>query len=221
MTVSRSTIERNLDRVYRRISAAAERAGRNPQAVRLIAVTKAVGLEEAQVLHTLGVNDLGENRVDDAREKVEALSEARWHMIGSCQRRKARDIAALFQYVDSVDRVELAEALQRRCDEQDKTLHVLMEVNVSGETVKHGFTPSEVVTALDRMRAFDRLNVDGLMTMAPLVDDPEETRPVFAGLRRLAQDLGLTELSMGMTNDFEVAVEEGATQIRVGTALFA
>jgi hypothetical protein len=142
-------------------------------------------------------------------------------MIGNCQRRKAREVVALFDHVDAVDRVELAEALERRCEEQDKTLRILIEVNVSGEEAKQGIGPGEVASVLRQLKQFDRLTVDGLMTMAPFMDDPEQARPVFAGLRALARDLGLPELSMGMTNDYEVAIEEGATQIRIGTALFA
>ena len=220
MTIPRSLIAANLSRVLERVCSAAERAGRNPRDVRLIAVTKSVGIEEARSLWELGVSELGENRAEHAREKVEALPEARWHMIGSCQRRKAPGVVALFPHVDSVDRIELAEALERRCEEQDKMLRVLLEVNVSGETAKHGFAPRQVEGALTAMRLFDRLSVEGLMTMAPLAADAEAARPVFAALRRLAADLGLRELSMGMTNDFEVAIEEGATQVRIGTALF-
>lgn len=216
-----SGIAANLLRIRARIGMAAARAGRDAGSVRLIGVTKAAGVEEARMLLDLGVVDLGENRIEHARGMVAALPGARWHMIGSCQRRKAGEVVALFSYVDSVDRIELAEALGRRCDEQDRTLRVLLEVNVSGEDAKHGFEPREVGGALDAIRAIDRLAVDGLMTMAPLADDPEEARPVFAGLRRLAEDCGLRELSMGMSNDFEVAVEEGATQIRIGTLLFA
>jgi len=217
-----SRIQKNLDEVRRRIAAAAQRAGRSPEDVRLIAVTKTVGIEEARILHDLGVEDLGENRVHIAREKIDALPDTvRWHMIGNCQRRKARDTVQLFDVVDAVDRLPLAEALEQRCQEQDKVLQVLLEVNVYGEQAKHGFAPDEVAPALDRIQRFERLDVQGLMTMAPFVDDPETVRPVFGRLRELAKGLGLPEVSMGMTNDFEVAIEEGATQVRIGTALFA
>ncbi|MDQ1256212.1 MAG: dependent protein [Candidatus Hydrogenedentes bacterium] len=215
-------IQNNLAEVRRRIQAAAERAGRTPDTVRLVAVTKTVGVEEARIIHDLGVQDLGENRVHVAQDKIERLDRpARWHMIGNCQRRKAREVVALFDCVDAVDRVKLAEALQRRCEERDKTLRILIEVNVSGEDAKQGIAPGEIAAVLRQVKQFDRLTVDGLMTMAPFVDDPEQARPVFAGLRALAQDLGLPELSMGMTNDYEVAIEEGATQVRIGSALFA
>lgn len=218
LPVPRPQIEENLRRIRERIAAAARRAGRNPESVRLVAVTKSVGLEEVRSLAELGVRDLGESRVEQARPKIEGLkAPAHWHMIGSVQRRKARDVAVLFDCVHSVDRLELAEALDRHAG---KPLDVLVEVNVSGEASKHGLVPDEVLAALAAFAKLPNLRVLGLMTMAPLVDDPEEVRPVFVGLRRLAERFGLPELSMGMSNDFEVAVEEGATMVRIGTALF-
>lgn len=218
----RDVIARNLDEIRRRMNAAAVRAGRAPESVRLVAVTKTEGLDAIESLLALGVTELGENRVEVARPKVEAVgSRARWHMIGSVQRRKAGDVVELFDCVDSVDRFELVEALERRCAETGKVMPVLLEVNVSGEASKHGFTPAELPAVLDRAKALPHVRVDGVMTMAPFVDDPEEVRPVFAGLKKLADSLGLREISMGMSNDFEVAIEEGATQVRIGTALFA
>jgi len=221
MPTAPERIESNLAEVRRRIAEAAERSGRTEDAVRMIAVTKTVGIEEARLLHQFGVKELGENRLDTARPKIEALAAGIvWHMIGTVQRRKARDIVPLFDWVDSIDRVALAEALEKQCRDQDKFLPILIEVNVSGETSKHGFTPDTLPPALGQMARFEHLNVQGLMTMAPLVDDPEDTRPVFARLRELGDLHGLPELSMGMTNDFEVAIEEGATQVRIGSALF-
>jgi len=215
-------IARNLDQVRRRIAAAAQRAGRLPEDVRLVAVTKTVGLDEARILCDLGVADLGENRPELARDKIEALERpVRWHMIGAAQRRKAKDVVELFDCLDAVDRIALAEALERRCQEFDKQLPVLIEVNVAGEEAKHGFTPENVESAIEAVRALEHLHIEGLMTMAPFVEDPEVLRPVFARLRGLGERLGLDELSMGMTNDFEIAVEEGATQVRIGTALYA
>ncbi len=217
-----STIKRNLEAVTGRIADAARRAGRAPESVLLIPVTKTVGVGEAQALVDAGVTHLGENRIEVARAKVEALgAKVLWHMVGSVQRRKCRGVVAMFDYVDSVDRIEVAEALERRCAEQEKGLHVLVEVNVSGEEAKHGFEPEDLGRAVEAIGEMPHLQLDGLMTMAPFFDDPELTRPVFAKLRALAENYGLKELSMGMTNDFEVAVEEGATQVRVGTALFA
>ncbi len=221
MSVARAAIEANLAHVRQRMADAAERAGRSPETVRLIAVTKTVGVEAITILRSLGVSEFGENRVEAAQPKIESIGPGVcWHMIGSVQRRKARDVVQWFDRVDSVDRVELAEALERRCDELDRALSVLVEVNVSGEASKHGLEPGDIANVLRQMRTYERLKVEGLMTMAPFVDDPEEIRPVFRRLSALARDLGLPEVSMGMSNDFEVAIEEGATQVRVGTSLF-
>ena len=214
-------IETNLASLRKRIADAAARAHRPPESVRLIAVTKTVSLDTVEILYRLGLREFGENRVPVARPKIEAFThDATWHMIGPIQRRKARDVAELFDTADSVDRYEVAEALNRRCEAQQTIMPILLEVNVSGESAKHGFTIQEVPAALDKIRALAHLRVEGLMTMAPFVDDPELARPVFAGLRSLAEQIGLPELSMGMSNDFEIAIEEGATQIRVGSALF-
>ena len=217
----RNKISENIHSIEGRIARAAERAGRAPGGIKLIPVTKSVGEEEARILVELGYTALGENRVETARPKIEALGpDVRWHMIGHIQRRKAREVVALFDRVDSVDRLDLAAELEKRCGAAGKTLEVLLQVNVSGEESKGGFTGESVQDALEKINGMPHLRVMGLMTMAPIVDDPEEARPVFARLRELAETLGLKELSMGMTNDFEVAVEEGATEVRIGTAIF-
>ena len=215
-------IAHNVGEVRARMADAAARAGRHPGEVRLVAVTKTAGIAEMQALIESGITELGENRVEMARPKIETLGNtARWHMIGNIQRRKARDVVALFDVVDAVDRIEVAEALQRRCEDQDRKIEVLIEVNVSGETAKHGFSPDDLPEALRAMAAFDRITVSGLMTMAPFDAPPELLRQVFGGLRGLAGAHGLRELSMGMSDDFEIAIEEGATQVRIGSALFA
>ncbi len=214
-------IEANLTALKDRMAQAAVQAGRAPEEVLLLPVTKTVGIEEVQALHQLGLREMGENRVEVAKEKIEAMGKAvRWHMIGSVQRRKARDVAALFDVVDSIDRLSLAAALQKRCEEQDRQLEALVEVNVSGEESKHGFTAESLAAAMPELRAFDHLRLKGLMTMAPLGAPDEVVRGVFRGLKELADRYELPELSMGMTDDFEVAIEEGATQVRVGRALF-
>jgi PLP dependent protein len=217
----RPRIARNLREIRDRIHAAAGRTGRDPEKVQLIAVTKLVGPDEIRALQDLGLRDFGENRVDEALGKrTEITGDAAWHMIGRIQRRKARDVVAFFDYVHSVDRVELAEALQRRCDTADRSMPVLLEVNASGEASKAGFEPDALKQAVSKTRTLDRLDLQGLMTMAPLTEDESLIRPVFARVRKLAEDLGLPELSMGMSNDFEIAVEEGATQVRIGSALY-
>lgn len=217
----RDILQHNLDAVRQRITAAAVRAGRSADAVRLVAVTKTVDLDIVRGLWDLGVTDFGENRIEGARAKVEQIpAPVTWHMIGPVQRRKARETAALFDTVDSIDRVEAAEALQHRCEEQDTQIRALVEVNVSGEASKHGFTPESLDEALEAMAGFDRVLVEGLMTMAPF-DAPEAIlRRVFSRLRELAVSRRLPEISMGMSDDYEIAVEEGATQVRIGRVLF-
>ncbi len=215
-------ISRNLDEILQRIAQAARRAGRKPEEITLVAVTKSVGVGEIETLRGLGVRHFGENRVDLARPKIETVgrSDVVWHMIGSVQRRKARDVAELFDTVDSLDRIELLLELQKRCEEQGKTLQTLVEVNVSGEASKHGFAPKELEAALEVLGRCSALRVRGLMTMAPLEGGLDAARRTFAGLRELAERFGLPERSMGMSDDFEVAIEEGATQVRIGSALF-
>ncbi len=221
MQTSAEIIRTNLAHIEARIAAAAKRAGRSAGEVRLIPVTKTVGIEECRILRELGYTHLGENRIENAEGKIAALGPpVEWHMVGHVQRRKAREVAALFSRVDSVDRLELAEALEARSAALAKKLPVLLEVNVSGEDAKSGFAPAELPQALDTIRGMPHLIVEGLMTLAPLVDNPEQVRPVFRALRELAAGLGLKALSMGMSNDYEVAIEEGATEVRIGTAIF-
>lgn len=214
-------IARNLAGIRRRMAEAAARAGRNAASVRLIAVTKSVGLAEIQALHEAGVTEMGENRVEVAVPKIAAgLKGLVWHMIGPLQTRKASEVVAAFSHFDAIDRIRAAEALQSRCEEQDRTMRVLVEVNVSGEASKHGFEPDDLPRVLADLRSFDRLQLDGLMTMAPYGAEDPFLRKCFRTLKHLADTQGLAELSMGMTDDFEIAIEEGATQVRVGRALF-
>lgn len=216
----RERVKQNYHSVLQRIASAAKRSGRRPEDVSLVSVTKSVGLDDIGALAEAGCAVFGENRPESVAERVLAFPEAEWHMIGSIQRRKVAEVVRYFSHIDSIDRMDVAEALQRKCEEADKTLRVLLEANVSGEMSKHGFTPDELPKVQEQMKAYDRLILRGLMTMAPFVEDPEEVRPVFRVLAEWGNRLGLPELSMGMTNDFEVAIEEGATQVRVGSALF-
>lgn len=223
MPVPQAVIERNLAEVRQRIAAASRRAGRDAGAIQLVAVTKSVGAGEVQSLLDLGVTEFGENRPHLAREKIERFRHAAsWHMIGAVQRRKCPEIVRLFDCVDAVDRIEAAEALHRRCEEsgREAPLPILIEVNVSGEASKHGFAPEQLAEVLDTLQGLSRLRIDGLMTMAPFSDRPEDSRPYFARLHELAGANRLAAVSMGMSNDFEIAVEEGATQVRIGSALF-
>jgi len=214
-------IANNLAGIRSRVQAAAKRAGRDPAAIRVIAVTKSVGPTEAAHLRELGIQEMGENRVEVAAPKIAALGQTvRWHMIGPIQRRKAREVARHFDFADAIDRLEVAEALQRRLEECDRSLEALIEVNVSGDEAKHGFPPDALPRIIEEARVYDRLRFTGLMTMAPF-DAPEaEIRGYFRRLRALADENGLPECSMGMTDDFEIGIEEGATQVRIGRALF-
>lgn len=222
MSIASARIEANLAAVREAIAAAAERAGRDPASVELIAVTKEVGVEEIRALHAFGVRHFAENRVEAAREKVPGLGqEAHWHMIAPLQRRKARAVVELFNSVDAIDRIEAAAALQKRCEELDRRLPVLVELNVSGEASKHGLEPGALDQVLDALRSYDRLEVEGLMTMAPFEAEAEVIRDIFRRLRVLAEAHELPRVSMGMSNDFEIAVEEGATEVRIGSALFS
>jgi len=220
-----ATIAENLRLIRGRIGAAAERAGRDPAAVRLIGATSASkGVRPEDVLEALdgGLREFGENYVQEAAKLKLALgaraAEATWHFIGHLQTNKAAAAVALFDVIESVDSVRLAEQLSRRAA---GTLPVLLEVNVAGEASKFGLAPREVAPAVRAIAALPNLDLRGLMTIAPAVPDPEAVRPVFRQLRQLAEANGLAELSMGMTDDFEVAVEEGSTMVRIGRAIFA
>jgi len=220
-----ASIAENVGMVRRRIAAAAERAGRDPGSVRLVGATSASkGVRPAGVLEALdgGLRDFGENYVQEAAKLKEALgpraSEATWHFIGHLQTNKAGTAVQLFDVVQSVDSVRLAQHLSRRAA---APLPVFLEVNVAGEASKFGLAPHEVAAAVREVAALPNLDLRGLMTIAPAVSDPELVRPVFRELRELAEANGLSELSMGMTDDFEVAIEEGSTMVRIGRAIFA
>jgi hypothetical protein len=214
------TIAANLRAVRERIDAACARAGRSPDEVTLIAVSKGFSADEVATAYEAGQRDFGENRVQEAVAKIDALAargiEPRWHLIGHLQTNKAKLAAGRFAIVHSVDSLRLAQELSKHAHR----LPVLLEVNVAREAGKFGFVPEEVAPALSSIALLAHLDVRGLMTVAPLTDDPEAVRPVFRGLRELRDALGLREVSMGMTNDHEVAIEEGATIVRVGRAIF-
>lgn len=219
----------NVMKVQGRIFAAARRSGRDPESIRLIAVTKSVDPLIARELHAAGVADFGENRLQAAAPKLEALSDLpiRWHFIGRLQTNKARRVLEHFEEIHSLDRLDLLEALERIPEEQlPKRVRVYLQVNVSGETTKAGVTPEEARRLAERLQVSRHVDWVGLMTLAPESADPESARPVFAGLRELGErlrdefGLGSLRLSMGMSNDYPVAVEEGATDVRVGSALF-
>jgi len=224
-----SDIARRLADIRERMAAAARRAGRDPAAVRLVAVSKSVGLEALREAVAAGQRLIGENYLQEAKDKIAALGpEVEWHFIGHLQSNKAKAAVGRFALIHSLDRLGLAEALETAAARQNRVQEVLVQVQVGGEASKSGVAPEAAADLLRELSRFPHLRVVGLMTLPPFLPDPEAVRPYFRALRELRDrlvaqglaDTGLPELSMGMSGDFEVAVEEGATLIRVGTALF-
>jgi pyridoxal phosphate enzyme (YggS family) len=214
-------IRAGLERVRERIAAAAERAGRRADDILLIAVSKTVEVERIREAIAAGVPALGENRVQEAQAKLEALGRpVPWHLIGHLQTNKVKDALALFDVIHSIDRLEVARECERRAAGASRPIDVLLEVNVGNEPQKSGFAPDAVATALEAVAGMAHLKVRGLMTIPPAVERAEDARPSFRTLRALAERHSLGDLSMGMSADFEVAIEEGATMVRVGTAIF-
>ena len=215
------SLRHNLDVVRERVARAAERAGRRAQDVLLIGVSKTVTAEHIRLGVDAGLTALGENRVQEAREKIKILGRpVPWHLIGHLQTNKVRDALELFDLIHSLDRLELARELERRAGDPGRVVDTLLEVNVAEEPSKSGFAPDAVGAALEAIGGMTHLRVRGLMAIPPIVERAEDSRPWFQALRRLAERHGLKELSMGMSADFEVAIEEGATMVRVGTAIF-
>jgi len=211
----------NLGRVQESVARACARARRAPDSVLLIAVSKTMEIERVRLAIEAGVAALGENRVQEAKEKIEALGRpVPWHLIGSLQTNKARDAARLFDWVQSVDRLELAQELSRRAHAVSRRLNVLLQVNVGDEPQKGGVAVAELKRLHEVVAALPNLSVRGLMAIPPATGEPERARPYFRRLRELRDELGLEHCSMGMSADYEVAIEEGATMVRVGTAIF-
>lgn len=241
--IAHDFIARNLAQVQKRITEAALRSGRDPATVMLVAVAKTFPVEAVVAAYQAGVRHFGENRVEEGAIKIPAVRAAisgprsTWHMVGHVQSRKAQAVVAHFDYVHSVDRLKIARRLSRFAQEARRSIPVLLECNVSGEETKFGFDlqgwerdaarRETFFAAVEEILALPGLAVRGLMTMAPFVTDPETVRPVFASLRALLDVLqerwsthDWRHLSMGMTDDFEVAIEEGATMVRIGRAIF-
>lgn len=219
----------NLKVVDARIARAARNAGRDPKEVLLVAVSKTVDVERIRQAIAAGAPALGENRVQEAKGKIALLGRpVPWHLVGTLQTNKAKDAVHLFDLIHSLDRVELGQELDRRARATGKVVDVLVEVNVAGETTKAGFLPDRLKDALERLAPLTGIRIRGLMTMPPPAEDPEASRPWFRQLRELAtlvrgwglERVAMTHLSMGMSGDFEVAVVEGATIVRIGTAIF-
>ena len=222
-----SELQENLVSIRGRIERACERSGRHPDSVRLMAVSKNQPPSRVSEAAAEGLTLFGENRIQEAKVKIpQCPGRLEWHFIGHLQSNKARDAVGLFHVVQGVDSLALAEELQKQAAKQARTLPILLEVNVAGESSKFGWHPDRLLAEFLQLNALSRLEVHGLMTIAPYAVDPERVRPVFRRLRevrdRCADLLGapLPVLSMGMSGDLEVAIEEGATLVRVGTALF-
>lgn len=221
MTIETAQLEKNLELIEARIAKACARAGRKEHDVQLIAVSKLHPPEALRRAYDCGIRHFGENYAQELRDKQAALSELpgiRWHAIGPLQTKNAKYVAKAAHVFHALEKLEIAEELSKR--RTGDPLDVLVEVNVAREVSKAGIDHGEVAAFVDKVRALPNLRVTGLMTMPPLTDDPETSRLPFRALHALAQRLGLKELSMGSTHDFEVAIEEGATMVRVGTALF-
>lgn len=217
----------NFKVLQERIANACARVGRDPASVSLVAVSKGHPPQTVCAAADLGITVFGENRVQEAKAKIPLCpGRLKWHMVGHLQTNKVRDAVALFDMIHSVDSLRLATEINKVADRLGRFVPILLEVNVAGESTKYGYTPHALLAELPELNALPRLEIRGLMTMAPWSPDPERVRPVFRRLRELKvqceQILGapLGHLSMGMSSDFEVAIEEGATFVRIGTALF-
>src|ERR1035437_3219457 len=217
----------NLEKVQQRIRAACGRAGRDPDSVTLLAVTKTQPPEIVKAAAELGLLLFGENKVQEAKAKIPLCpGKLRWHFIGHLQSNKCRDAIELFQMIQSVDSLSLAQEINKRAEQAARTMPVLIEVNVAGEASKFGYQPERLLAELKQLNTLPRIEIHGLMAVPPWSADAEKTRPHFRRLREIKaqceQILGapLPHLSMGMSGDFEIAIEEGATMVRIGTALF-
>ncbi len=223
-------IRENVERVQERIAAACHRAGRHPEDVKLIAISKMVPPERIREAYEAGLRDFGENRVQEAKVKRPALADltVTWHLVGHLQTNKARPARELFDWFHALDSFRLAERLDRSVEYSRARLPVLIEVNLGEEPAKSGAREDEVLTLAEQVARLSSLELRGLMVLPPFFEDPEQVRPFFRRLRELAMkidsarlpNVSMQELSMGMSHDFEVAIGEGATMVRVGTAIF-
>jgi pyridoxal phosphate enzyme (YggS family) len=229
MTADCDTIKNNLADLRTRITAAAARAGRDPGSIEIVAVTKNADPERIKKAFQYGITDFGENRVQELVRKADILDEGyKWHLIGHLQTNKVKYIIDKVRMIHSLDSIELANEISRRAEKAGRVMDVLVQVNVAGESTKFGIEPTSALQFVKDAGRMGNIKIRGLMTIAPLVSDPGEVRWVFAGLRQLLIDIrkenidnvSMEYLSMGMSNDFEVAIEEGANIIRPGTAIF-
>jgi len=222
-------IKNNLEIINEKIKKAALKVERNPEEIKLVAVTKTATIEQIEEAIKAGVKIIGENKVQEAKEKYQIITaDIEWHLVGHLQTNKVRYAVEIFDCIHSVDSIKLAEEIDKRSLQFGKTTNVLVEVNVSGEETKYGIKPEEVVLFLKNISEFTGIRVRGLMTIAPIVEDKEEVRPYFRRLRELSKEIKskniknvkMDYLSMGMSEDFEIAIEEGANMVRIGRGIF-
>lgn len=223
-----SLIAENLEFIKNRMVEAAKKAGRDPESIRLVVVTKGVPVEKIMQARDAGAVLFGENRVQEALEKIDRMGGIHWHFIGHLQKNKVKFVVGQFEWVHSVDSVSLAEGIHKISLERNRVTRILIQVNISGEVSKFGMAPEKLEETLRAVSKFDGIRVGGLMAIPPFDPDPEKSRKYFIRLRQLRDqcaglgldNISLDELSMGMSNDYSVAIEEGATMVRVGTAIF-
>lgn len=226
-----SSIAENIKVVRERIEAAARRVGRGPEEIKLVAVSKTVDADRIKEAVLTGITILGENRVQEAEEKVMSdelrvtVSKVEWHLVGHLQTNKAKAAVRLFNLIHSIDSIRLAEEVNKQAEKTDKVQRILVQLKLSEEETKYGVSEEDLISLLKGIKDLNNLKLEGLMTIPPFFEDPEMTRPYFKRLREIrdkVEEAGfkLPELSMGMSNDLEVAIEEGATMVRIGTAIF-
>jgi pyridoxal phosphate enzyme (YggS family) len=223
------SIRKNLERIEEKIRVKSELVGRDPQEITLVAVSKTIEADKIEEAIAAGVNIIGESRIQEAKEKYEKVkSRIIWHLVGHLQRNKAKDAVKIFDLIHSVDSAKLAKEIDKQARKAGKIQKILVEVNVSGEESKHGLSPEGVITFLQEINGLPNIKIKGLMTMAPLYENPEDCRPCFRKLKELVEEVKaeniknveMVYLSMGMSNDFEVAIEEGSNMVRIGRAIF-
>jgi pyridoxal phosphate enzyme (YggS family) len=220
------SVRKNLLRIRERIEGAAQKAGRDPKEINLVAVSKTVEVARIKEAIEAGVSILGENYVQEAQKKIEIIGKpVSWHFIGHLQSNKARYAVRLFDVIHSADSIPLAEELNRRAEQEKRVIKLMIEVNLSKEATKFGTDETRVLNLAKRIQNSKHLSLEGLMTMPPYFDSPEMSRPYYKALRELKErmikeGIPMKDLSMGMSNDFEIAIEEGATYVRIGTAIF-
>ncbi|HAJ94599.1 MAG TPA: YggS family pyridoxal phosphate-dependent enzyme [Actinobacteria bacterium] len=214
----------NIDGLKKKIGQICKNIGRNPREITIIAATKYADAKSVDIIRELGIMDLGENRADElTRKSMYVDKEARWHFIGHLQSRKARDVVPIVEYIHSIDSIRILEKVSSEAKKNSKIQKVLIEVNISGEESRYGLGIDNVVDFIIKAEKIDNIELKGLMTMAPYTDDMEYIRKIFKRLRLLKEKVGsqlFSELSMGMSNDFSIAIEEGATMIRIGSTIF-